>query len=72
MISNKKTCFQILDRLHIGDEFTGYNLMGAVELQTGKMLYPSSALRYLREFRDLTGRQIVNIHKTKSLYKCMS
>ncbi len=72
MMNNKTATFSILDRLHIGEEFTGYNLMGAVELSTGKTLYPATALRYLRLYRAATGRQIVNVNKSKSIYQVVS
>jgi len=69
MISNKKTCFSILDCLIPGDKFTGYNLMQAVKNKTGKTLYPASALRYLREYRNITDKRIINVDKMKSIYE---
>lgn len=68
MISNKKATFFILDGYNAGDQFSGYVLKMLVKSKTGKELYPATALRYLREYRE-TERQIVNIDKAKSIYR---
>ena len=69
MISNKKATFQILDEYDNGDKFTGFILKMLVKSKTGKELFPATSLRYMREYRELTGRQIVNVHKMRSLYR---
>lgn len=66
----KQATFNILDRAESGETFTGYELMQAVKKAIGKTLYPATALRYLREYRE-TGRQIVNVDKAKSIYKVL-
>jgi len=65
----KKTTFKILDSKQPGDRFSGYSLMMDVKHQTGEIHYPSSMLRYLREYRQTTGREIKNVNKRKSIYE---
>ena len=50
-MNNKQATFNILSQLKSGDEFSGYDLMQNVKMVTGKTLYPSTSLRYLREYR---------------------
>ncbi len=65
----RQTTFNILSMYKKGDTFTGYDLSNIVFLKTWKMLYPATALRYLRIYREESGRRIVNIDKAKSVYR---
>ncbi len=60
-----------LDCMNNGDRFTGYALMKLYLQRTGIMHYPATFLRYLREYRDHTGRNIQCISKPKSLYEIL-
>lgn len=65
----KEWTFQYLDSLDIGDRFTGYALMQACSNGIYILHYPATFLRYVREYRDHTGRNIQCISKPKSLYE---
>ena len=65
----RQTTFKILKGYKKGETFTGYDLRNTVRYHTGKMLYPATALRYLRIYRKESGRRIVNIDKAKSVYQ---
>ena len=65
----RQTTFNILKLYKKGDTFTGYELRERVSLISRKMLYPATALRYLRIYRKESGRRIVNIDKAKSVYQ---
>jgi len=65
----RQTTFNILRAINKGKCFTGYELRNQVRYETGKMLYPATALRYLRIYREESGRRIVNIDKAKSVYR---
>ena len=65
----KEWTFQYLDSLEIGGRFTGYALMQMCSAAIDVLHYPATYLRYVREYRDHTGRDIVCISKPKSLYE---
>ena len=65
----RQTTFKLLSMYKKGDTFTGYELRSRVYMKTKKQLYPATALRYLRIYREESGRRIVNIDKAKSVYQ---
>ena len=65
----KQATFDILRSYSTGDKFTGYGLAQEVKWRTGEQHYPATMLRYMRIFRQETGRRIVNIDKAKSVYE---
>ncbi len=67
----KEWTFQYLHYLEIGDRFTGYALMQMCNTAINALHYPATYLRYVREYRDHTGRDIRCISKPKSLYEVM-
>ncbi len=69
MKSSKQTTFDILDGYKPGYRFKGIDLMFQVQFETGKIHYPDSMLRYMREYRQRTGRKIENVNKAKSIYE---
>ena len=68
-MSAKAITFDLLDRQPAGSKFKGHELELAVRTKTGQIHYPSTMLRYVREYRKKTGRQIKCIDKAKSLYQ---
>lgn len=68
-MSAKAATFEILRSFKKGDRFTGYDLMLKVKHKTGEIHYPSTMLRYLREYRESTGIRIVNVDKKRSIYE---
>ena len=67
----KQWTFQFLDDLNKGDKFTGYSLMKMCFDAIFILHYPSTYLRYLREYREHTGVDIQCIDKPKSLYEIL-
>ena len=65
----RQTTFNILKLYKKGDTFTGHVLRQRVMHRTKKMLYPATVLRYMRIYRQESGRRIVNIDKAKSVYQ---
>ncbi len=65
----KQVTFKVLDRMCKGEEFSGIRLADTVEIHTHKKHYPATTLRYMREYRALSGRYIECISKPRSLYK---
>jgi len=65
----KELTFQLLNDCRPGATFTGYGLMTEVNRMCGEHHYPDTYLRYMREYRLKTGRQIENINRRKSLYR---
>lgn len=65
----RQTTFNILREYEKGYRFTGYGLMLEVKKRTGELHYPATCLRYMRIFRQETGRRIVNVDKAKSVYQ---
>lgn len=65
----RQTTFNILDGYKKGDKFTGVELRNRVFNRTGKILFYATALRYLRIYREASGRRIVNVDKMKSIYE---
>jgi hypothetical protein len=67
----KQATFETLDKMH--DDFEFYGIMLAADLNTTlkSYHYPDTYLRYMREYRQKTGRQIVCISREKSLYKIL-
>jgi len=70
-MSAKQETFKILDHYRPGDRFSGTQLMTQVQRRTGETHYPSSMLRYMREYRRTTGREIRNIDKRRSIYEVL-
>lgn len=68
-MSAKQKTFEILDGIEDGRIFSGYDLAVKANKITGEVHYPDTYLRYCREYRKKTGRQIANINKAKSLYR---
>ena len=68
----RQTTFNILKAYKKGDTFTGYELRTKVYDRTRQILYPATVLRYLRIYREESGRRIVNIDKAKSVYQVLS
>jgi len=65
----KEITFAILNKLKKGTQFTGYQLMKWVRERGGGLHYPDTILRYMREYRQATGRRVLNVDKPKSLYE---
>lgn len=70
-INAKAMTFNVLDKMRAGRMFTGYDLMNTVNRLCGEDHYPDTYLRYAREYRRKSGREIRNVDKRKSLYKIM-
>ena len=71
MISNKKATFNILDKMRSGETFSSIDLQKGVSKLSGKNPFIGTCIRYLREYRDTTHRQIINTSKSKSIYKVL-
>ena len=67
----KRVTFLLLQKMNKGARFSGNDLMQKVKTITGEMHYHDTILRYMREFRETTGRDIVNVDKRKSIYEMM-
>ena len=65
----RQTTFDILREYEKGYRFTGYSLAREVRRKTDEIHYPATMLRYMRIFRQETGRRIVNVNKAKSVYE---
>jgi len=65
----KQATFQTLDKYRDGQRFKGIDLAYEVQFLTGKTCYPATPLRHLREYRQRTGRNVINVDKRKSIYK---
>lgn len=65
----KDAVYKILASLQSGDEISGSFLKARVYNMTGKQLYPATALRHLRSYRNETGVQVVNVNKKRSIYR---
>jgi hypothetical protein len=68
-MSARQETFAMLDKLQDGTEIAGIVLSARLHIKTGGFHYPDTYLRYMREYRQKTGRQIVCISKAKSLYR---
>ena len=64
----KKELFKLLDEMPLGKQFKGIYLQQEINRRTGKMHYPETYLRYMRQYRR-EKRLIVNIDKAKSIYE---
>ncbi len=60
---------KILDRMKLGTRFSGIDLMLRVREKTGETHYPSTMLRYLREYRKTSKYEFMNVNKRKSIYE---
>lgn len=65
----KKATFEVLDRYKRGQKFRGMDLVYEVQFLTGKVCYPDTALRHMREYRRKRGREIENVDKKRSVYE---
>ncbi len=65
----RQTTFNILSMYKKGDTFTGWELRKRIYVRSLHVVYPATALRYLRIYRKESGRRIVNIDKAKSVYQ---
>lgn len=65
----KEITFKYLNELPDNYEFSGMDLFK--NLQQHSFHYPSTYLRYLRDYRSKTNREIICLNKRKSLYKIM-
>jgi len=73
MMSNKKACFDILDRVPVGKRFYSTNLTNVVRGRTGNKPFVSTCLRYLRLWNILQlDKKAVCIDKAKSLYQVVN
>ncbi|MDY7027969.1 MAG: hypothetical protein SVR04_06705 [Spirochaetota bacterium] len=68
----KQVIFDFLDGQPVGARFRGYDLHFRVMNTLNEIHYIDTYLRYLREYRQKTGRLIVNVDKAKSIYEVMS
>ena len=68
----KQATLDFLNTLPDGAEFSGAQLAVRMNLQFDGYHFPGTYLRYMREYREKTGRKIVCINKRKSLYKIWS
>lgn len=71
-ITAKQVIFDFLDSLPVGAKFRGYDLHFRVMGVLNEIHYIDTYLRYLREYRQTTGRIIRNIDKAKSIYEVIS
>ncbi len=67
----KKATFTILSRMIPGDKFTGYGLTVRVNKLVNEIHMSGTMLRYMREYREESGRVILNTNKRKSMYEVM-
>jgi hypothetical protein len=65
----KKAVYEILDAYNSGERFSGYELLRKVKIKGGGNHYPDTLLRYMRKYRKETGRIVVNVDKSKSIYE---
>lgn len=73
MMNAKQATFAVLDGLSEETKFSGRVLAAATQIRSGRneYHYPDTYLRYMREYRQKTGRKIVCVNKRKSLYKIL-
>lgn len=69
MLSNRQATFNVLHRMPDGYIFTGADLAKQVKSLTGKQAYIATSLRHMREYKELYGREVANVNKSKSIYK---
>jgi len=69
MISARQATFDFLTECEPGQRLTGFGLMFVVTSRTGHTHFPATMLRYLREYRESSGRQIECIDNQKSIYE---
>ena len=67
----KQETFKRLDAMPDGAEIKGVVLAARMNTKVGGYHYPDTYLRYMREYRQTTGRQIVCVNKRKSLYNIL-
>lgn len=67
----KQATFEALDKMPDDFEFYGIVLVADLNSITDGYHYPDTYLRYLREYRQKTGRQIVCVSRKKSIYKIL-
>lgn len=65
----KRSVYTILDHTKSGTEFSGSGLARAVKRLTGESLFPATALRYLRYYREERGVVIECISRANSRYR---
>ena len=65
----KEATFQALDTFADGANFKGIRLMGVARYYHDASHYPSTYLRYMREYRQTHDCRITCINKRKSLYR---
>ena len=68
----KQVIFDFLDSLSVGARFMGYDLHFRVLGELNEIHYIATYLRYLREYRQNTGRIIANVDKARSIYEVIS
>jgi hypothetical protein len=68
----KQVIFDFLDSQPVGARFRGYDLHFLVMSTLNEIHYIDTYLRYLREYRQRTGRIIANVDKAKSIYEVIS
>ena len=68
-MSAKQITFEILEGMQTGEQFTGAALEAQVRRQCHQIHYPSTMLRYMREWRTIDGRKSECIDKPRSLYQ---
>jgi hypothetical protein len=68
----KQVIFDFLDGLKIGARFRGFDLHFRVIEELNEVHYIDTYLRYMREYRQRTGRIIANVDKAKSIYEVIS
>ena len=67
--SAKQITFQILDGMQAGEQFTGAALEAEVRKRCHHVHYPSTMLRYMREWRNAGPKKAECISKPRSLYQ---
>jgi hypothetical protein len=67
----KQTTFVTMASLPTGQQFDTVHMTLYLNEISKSNHFPDTYLRYMREYRQETGRQIVCINKRKSLYKIL-
>ena len=71
MLNAREETFKALNRLKEGARFTSDVFAERMNTRLGKKHHVDTYLRYLRAYRTITGRKVINIDKPKSLYEVM-
>ena len=67
-MSIKQTVFNYLDSIKSPSNFSGWELQQKLKSITGKNTYPSTLLKYAREYADISGSTLKCLDVKESQY----